>query len=208
MEFIFNEEGILSTITIYPSVTLDENPENWQEAGDVIIVVDESYPPEGHPFSFVEHPDGHTEAIYDAVDVREFFSHAPIDSVYYLQPDLVNRRISLWVKKEDGWHPGVIEMRHNSQRRRMNEPTKVSSSNLFNTIKETNENRESFVLFYQTRVEDRVELCEREIKNPQELVDIIFNQNVVSIKYFLARYHHILTVSYSRVDKDGWKRLV
>lgn len=208
MEFIFNEEGILSTITVDHSVTLGETVTNWQAPGDVTVSFDNVLPPEGFPYSFVERPNGHTDAIYSIEDVRRFVFDAPIDSVYYLQPDLINNEISLWVRKEDGWHSGVVDLKRNTQRRKMNEPTKVSSSNLFNTIKETNENRESFVLFYQTRVEDRVELCEKEVKNPQELVDIIFNQNVVSIKYFLARYHHILTVSYSRVDKDGWKRLI
>lgn len=99
-------------------------------------------------------------------------------------------------------------MKRNAQRRKMNEPTKVSSSALFEIIKETNDNRESFVLLYQLRIEDKVELREKEITSYQELVDIIFNQNVLTIKYFLARYHQILMVTYSRIDHDSWKRLI
>ena len=208
MEFIFNEEGILSTITVDHSVTLGETVTNWQAPGDVTVSFDNVLPPEGFPYSFVERPNGHTDAIYSIEDVRRFVFDAPIDSVYYLQPDLINNEISLWVRKEDGWHPGVVDLKRNTQRRKMNEPTKVSSSALFEIIKGTNDNRESFVLLYQFRIEDRVELREKEITSYQELADIIFNQNVLTIKYFLARYYQILMVTYSRIDHDSWKRLI
>lgn len=208
MEFILNKEGILSSLTNDQLVTLGESPVDWQTPGDVTVAFDNVLPPEGLPFSFVERPDGHTDAIYGIEDMRQFVIDAPLGSVYYLQPDLVNKEISLWVKKEDGWHPGVIELKHNSGHRRMNEPTKMSSSDLFEIIKGTNDNRESFVLLYQFRIEDKVELREKEITSYQELVDIIFNQNVLTIKYFLARYHHISTVAYSRIDHDSWKRLI
>lgn len=102
MEFILNKEGILSSLINDQLVTLGESPVDWQTPGDVTVAFDNVLPPEGLPFSFVERPDGHTDAIYGIEDIHQFVIDAPLGSVYYLQPDLVNKEISLWVKKEDG----------------------------------------------------------------------------------------------------------
>ena len=208
MEFTFNKEGILSTLTDDHSVMLNEKTISWQAAEDVTVAFNNVLPPEGLPYSFVERPNGHTDAIYNIEDVRRFVTNAPIGSVYYILPDVVEKTIYLWVKGNSGWYPGAANLKVGGQRRKVNEPTKISSSELFNIIKETNRDRESFTILYQFRVEGRVELREKEITNYQELVDVIFNQDVISIKYFLARYHQILMVTYSRVDRDSWKRLI
>ena len=206
--FTFNSNGILSTLAVEQSVLLGDKPTNWDEAEDFIVSFNNVKPGDGRPLSFIEYPDGCTVAIYDIEDMRKYAVGAPNESVYYIQPGVIEGKISLWVRKEDAWHQGAVHFNSNGTRRTKNEVASVSSSELFDTIKGTNANRKPFTIFYYLRDSKGAKLCEKMIREYIDLVDIIFNQDVIGIKYFVNGEHKPLMVTYSRSERDGWKRLI
>lgn len=206
--FTFNPNGILSTMVTDQEIPLSEKLVNWETPEDVIIGFNSSTPLDGFPFSFIEYPDGSTKAIYDIDDTRNYVVDAPIDTVYYIYPDTVTKEILLWVRKEDGWHQGAVYFNSNETRRTTDKVASVSSSELFDTIKGTNANRKPFTIFYYLRDSKGAKLCEKLIREYIDLVDIIFNQDVIGIKYFVNGEHKPLMVTYSRSERDGWKRLI
>lgn len=208
MEFTFNKESILTTLAQEQTITLGENPIEWQVAEEVTIAFDEIALPKGWPFSFVEYPDGRTVAIHDISDIKDSVLDAPVESVYYIYPDIIHEEIYLWVRKDSGWYPGAANLECSKRRRKVDELISINSSDLFSDIRKANGYKKPFVIFYHIRNEGGVELCEKEITEYHELVDIIFNQNVLSIKYAVISKQQPVILTYSRAGRDSWKRLI
>ena len=209
LEFTFNKEGILSALAKDQTVTLNEKPENWKTAGDFTVSFDNTFPTVGRPLSFVEYPDGHTSAIYDMDDMYNLALVAPIDSVYYIQPDQTVEEIYLWVKKETGWHRGTVRLKVSyEQRREVNEIAEITSSELFNKIKDKVNGRKPFDVFYYVRNGNGVKILEKAIGEYIDLVNIIFDRNIMAIKYLANDEQQPAMLTYARTPHHSWKRII